>query len=203
MVETSARRRSRLWWAGAAAVGLVLIGGVTWGILANTPSASDPVASPGVPPQVTDLPTPEPGETTPVEKTEDPLELAMTERAEPIEDAFVEVVSIDAITAGKGIPGEPKGPAVKVEVRIVNESEAAVSTAGASVNLTYNGDDRTPAVSLIDDATVNWPAEVPAGSDASAVLVFAVPLAVEGNVRVIVDLLATGPDVVFEGPRPE
>lgn len=203
MVESSQGRRSRLWWAGAAAIGLVVIGGITWGILASSPGASDPGTAPGVPPQVTELPTPEPGETERVEKTEAPVEVEMTERAEPIENTFVELVSIDPITAGKGIPGEPSGPALKVEVRIVNESSEPVGTAGASINLTYDDDDRTPAVSLMDDASVNWPAEIPAGSDATAVVVFAVPLAVEGNVRVIVDLLAMGPDVVFEGPRPE
>lgn len=203
MDESSRGSWSRLRWIIAGTVGVVAACVIVWGIVSNVPSGTDTGVGSAASNQVEELPTPPPGETTPIDKSKPPLSVKMTERAEPVTNTFLEVVSVDAVTAGRAIPGEPTGPAVKVEVRLVNDSSAAVSTAGASVNLTYNEDDQTPAVSLTSDETVQWPAEVAAGESATAVFVFALPDVVKGNIRVIVDLLATGPDVVFEGPRPE
>lgn len=216
MDESSRNPASRMRWIVAGAVGLVAAIVITWGIIVNVPGGpggdadgrgdadglAGTSASQAAPSQVEDLPAPTPGKTTPVTKSKPPLTVDLTERAEPLPDTFVEVVSVEAVTAGRAIPGEPSGPAVKVSVRLVNDSGTAVSTSGASVNLSYNEDDQTPAVSLSSDDTAPWPQEVPAGQRATAVFVFALPDVVRGDIRVIVDLLATGPDVVFEGPRP-
>lgn len=202
MDESSTRPRSRVRWVIVGAIGVIAAGVITWGIISNIPTHSEVGSAPTSSGQVEDLPEPEPGKTTPIEKSKPPLTVKIGERAEPITKTFVEVVSVESVTAGRAIPGEPTGPAVKVEVRLVNDSQQAVSTAGASVNLTYGEDDLTPAVSLTDAATQEWPTEVPAGQSANSTFLFALPDGAKGNIRVIVDLLATGPDVVFEGPRP-
>ena len=52
-----------------------------------------------------------------------------------------------------------------------------------------------------EDAAV-WPASIAPGGAETAVFLFSVPQVPDGNIRVIVDLLASAPDVVFVGPRP-
>ncbi|MHA3723937.1 hypothetical protein ACXR2T_08670 [Leucobacter sp. HY1910] len=203
MAETVQGSWSRLRWIIVGVIGVVAVGIIVWGIIVNLPNSSE--AGPGAVPTATpveDLPVPDPGKTTPIEKSKPPVSVKLTERAEPLTGVFVEVVSVESVTAGRAIPGEPTGPAVMVEVRLVNESSKPVDAAGASISLTYNGEDQTPAVALTSDIATNWPAEVPAGESASSVFVFSLPDVVRGDIRVIVDLLAMGPDVVFEGPRP-
>jgi hypothetical protein len=71
-----------------------------------------------------------------------------------------------------------------------------------SVNLTYDGDDRTPAPAVsADDATV-LPASIAPGASAEASFYFAVPVASDGDIRIMVDILAAESDVVFVGARP-
>lgn len=203
MVESTQGAGPRLRWILVGIIGVIAVGIVAWGIIANLPNSSE--AGSGkttttIPAEK--LPVPDPGKTTPIEKAKPPVSVKLTERAEPLTNVFVEVVSVEAVTAGRAIPGEPTGPAVKVEVRLVNDSGKAVDTAGASINLTYNGEDQTPAVTLTSNDAKNWPAEVPAGENSNSVFVFSLPDMIKGDIRVIVDLLAMGPDVVFEGPRP-
>lgn len=202
MEPSNAVRRPFLKWAAIVTVGVALLAGVTWGIVSNLPDSGSAGTASEVPPEVTDLPTPDPGKTDPIEKSHDPIEVALSAQAEPIENVFVELESIAETTAGKNIPGETSGTAIKVAVRLVNKSATAIDTAGAAVTLEYNGDDRTPAISLLEDGAEEWPAEVAPGATATAIYFYSIPLAQDENVRVIVDLLAMGPDVVFEGPRP-
>lgn len=212
MSDSSEQRSSRRGWLIAVAIVVVLLvaGGITGAVLANratTPgdphsSGAPTGAAPSAPPTPSVFPTPSAGATAPIEKTAEPIEVKPGQTAEPTPEAFVDLSSLDAVTAGRDIPGEKSGPAVKVAVRLVNHSSKSLDTAGAAVNLTYNGDDRTPAVVLSDDSAVMWPRTLAPGKEATAVYFFAVPLAVTGDVRVIVDLLPSGPDVVFSGPRP-
>jgi len=192
-------------WIGTIAVVVLLVGGVVWGVVSNMPAGgAEPGAQPTATatPQPTEFSTPTPGATDPVAKPDEPIEVPLDEASDPISGAVVEVVELKALTAGRDIPGETKGPAVEVTVRITNDGGAPLSTAGSNVNLTYGGEERLPGIALTGDQVTVWPDSIAPGETADAVFLFGVPLAPEGDIRVIVDLLATEPDVVFVGPRP-
>lgn len=203
--ESQRRRLSVPGWIGAILAVVLLVAGVVWGVLSNMPAdGSGPGAAPTVTttPQPTDFETPTPGATTPVTKPGESVEVPLDKPSAPVEGAVVEVAGLKSLTAGRDIPGESSGPAVEVTVRITNKGDKAMDTAGSNVTLTYGGDERLPAVALTGDQTTVWPTSIAAGASADAVFLFSVPLAPEGDIRVIVDLLASAPDVVFVGPRP-
>jgi len=208
--------RRRMGWRGWAIAGVIaalLIGGTVWGVLANSdssegnPGASASPGATGSPgptptPQPTEFETPSPGSTDAVVKPDAGDEVPIDEPAPPVQGVVSEVTALEAITAGNDIPGEPSGPAIQVTVRLTNESDEAVDTAGANVTLTYGGDDRLPAAGLTGDASSVWPASIAAGDSAEAIFQFAVPSSPEGDLRVTVDILASAPNVIFVGPRP-
>ncbi|WP_298862251.1 hypothetical protein [uncultured Microbacterium sp.] len=211
MSDSTAGKGPRRGWLIIAVIAVVLVaGGITWAVLAGgarTPADAGASAIPtasGTPVPTTPavFPTPTAGGTAPVDKSAKPIEVSPTATAQPMPGAFVTLASIQAVTAGRDIPGEKSGPAVEVAVQLVNDSDKAIDSGNSGVTLTYGGDDRTPAVVLTDARAVNWPARILPGKKATAVYFFAVPLAVTGDVRVTVDLLPSGPDVVFVGPRP-
>lgn len=210
MTETLKEPRGRMGWRGWAVVGVVavlLIGGIIWGVLANSASndagpgaSTSPGATPT--PQPTEFETPSPGATDGVAKPDDGDEVPLDEPAPAVDGVVAEVTAIEATTAGNDIPGEPSGPAIQVTVRLTNGSDEPVDTAGANVTLTYGGDDRLPAAGVTGEGTTVWPESIPAGGQADAIFQFAVPSSPDGDVRVIVDILAAAPNVVFVGPRP-
>lgn len=164
----------------------------------NAPGdSSAPMPSPGA-----DEVLPEPGATAPIEKPPTLKEHPFDVEGKLAETVVVEVVSVQAVTAGRDIPGEVRGPAVEVLIRVRNDGADAVDLSGATVNLTYGDDDRTPAVQLADPGTSGFPGALAPGSAAEGSYVFAVPLEDAGNVRIMVDVLASEPDVVFVGQRP-
>lgn len=209
--ESTRAARARAGWVILAVVLVIVVVAVVWALIAGqsggreagaeTPAASPSPSAEAPTREPSALPTPTPGATEGVEKPQEVVEVPIDEVART-EGVAVEVESVEAVTAGRDIPGEKSGPAVKVTIRIVNESETPVDTAGASVNLTYGGEDRTPATPVTDPDATLWPVSVAPGESATAVFIFAVPLDSEGDLRVTVDLLATAPDVVFVGPRP-
>ncbi|APX33760.1 hypothetical protein BH708_14740 [Brachybacterium sp. P6-10-X1] len=129
-------------------------------------------------------------------------ELSFDETAPVADELVVEVVAVDSVTAGRDIPGEVRGPAVKVQIQVENVGDRPVDTSGASVNLTYGDDDRIPAPAVVDDTSAVLPFSLEPGDTAVATYTFSVPLDYAGNVRIMVDVLAEEPDVVFTGPRP-
>lgn len=167
-------------------------------------SGSDPGGGAGddVPAQPTSAEAPPPGATEPVLKPPSTKEASFDDEVQAGAGLVVEVVSIEAVEAGRDIPGEAAGPAVKVVLSVENRGQHAVDTSGVSVNLTYDGDSRIPAPEVIDDASELLPASLPAGASAEGTFLFAAPLDSDGNVRIMVDVLASEPDVVFSGPRP-
>ena len=195
-----------------AAVGLVAVVAVVWALLAARPPAesatpaptvsetSTPSATPS--PQPTEFETPEPGATDPVTKPETTEEIPLDDPATTGDDIVVEVTSVEAVTAGRELPGEQSGAALAVSVRITNNGDEAVDTSGSNVNLTFGGDQRVPGAALTGDDTADWPDSIPPGGDATAVYLFSRSGVPSGEIRVIVDLLATEPDVVFVGPEP-
>lgn len=210
MAESLEEPQRRMGWRGWIAVGAVvvlLVGGIVWGVLANSTSdATGPgaSASPGATPtpQPTEFETPSPGATDGVAKPDDADEVPLDEPAPAVDGVVAEVTAIESTTAGNDIPGEPSGPAIQVTVRLTNGSNKPVDTAGANVTLTYGGDDRLPAAGVTGAGTTVWPESIPAGGQADAIFQFAVPSSPGGDVRVIVDILAAAPNVVFVGPRP-
>lgn len=210
MTESLKDSPRRMGWRSWTLVGLIavlLIGGIVWGVLANSgagqggPNGSpSSVATPT--PQATEFETPSPGATDGVAKPDEGEEVPLDEPAPAVEGVVAEVTAIESVTAGNDIPGEPSGPAVQVTVRLTNGSDEAVDTAGANVTMTYGGDERLPAAGVSGEGATVWPASIPAGGQADAVFQFAVPSSPEGDVRVIVDILAAAPNVVFVGPRP-
>lgn len=216
MTESLEEPHRRMGWRGWTVVGVIaalLIGGAVWGVLANgnssqgEPGAS---ASPGATsspgptptPQPTEFETPSPGSTDAVAKPDGGDEVPLDEPAPAVQGVVAEVTALEAITAGNDIPGEPSGPAIQVTVRLTNDSNEAVDTAGANVTLTYGGDDRLPAAGLTGDGSSVWPASIAAGDSAEAIFQFSVPSSPEGDLRVTVDILASEPNVIFVGPRP-
>lgn len=182
---------------------------------ATTSSSSDAGGSPpaasdgegeegatGTPAQPTAVEPPEPGGTEPIAKPPSTEIAAFDESVGVSDDLVVTVVSVEAAEAGRDIPGERSGPAVKVVIAVENHGDQAVDTSGASVNLTYGDDDLVPAPQVLDDASSVLAPTVPPGGSAQGTYLFAVPLENAGNVRIMVDVLASEPDVVFSGPRP-
>lgn len=165
-----------------------------------TPTGSEDATEPEASPAAVGPPAT--GETETVEKPSAVGELSFDETAPVADELEVEVVAVDSVTAGRDIPGEVRGPAVKVEIQVENVGGRPVDTSGASVNLTYGDDDRIPAPAVVDDASAVLPVSLAPGATAVASYTFSVPLDRAGNVRIMVDVLAEEPDVVFTGPRP-
>ncbi|WEK61993.1 MAG: hypothetical protein P0Y60_04325 [Candidatus Microbacterium colombiense] len=196
-------RRTWIWiWVAVAVVAVGVAVGV-WAYTASQQASAPTSGATDTPtPQPTEVETPTPGATAPVEKPEDGADVPFGESAELEQGSSISLVSVEGVTAGRDIPGESSGPAVKVVIRVTNNGDAAIDTAGASVNLTYDGDDRTPAAAVsADDATV-LPASIAPGASADGVFYFAVPVASDGDIRIMVDILAAESDVVFVGARP-
>ncbi|WP_243076169.1 hypothetical protein [Microbacterium sp. SS28] len=211
--DSGVGRRGWLGWLGLGLAAALAIAIVVWGVTNFRPaaeSAATPAASwspetrevETPTPQPTEFTAPEPGATEAVTKPDTPVEVALDEPATAADDIVVEVTSVAAVTAGREVPGERSGPAIAVSVRITNNGGQPVDTSGSNVNLTYGGDTRIPAAAVTGDETTAWPASVPPGESATAIFVFSVPQVSSGDIRVIVDLLATEPDVVFTGPEP-
>lgn len=184
---------------------------------ATTPSASDAGGSTpatgeeegegeegtaDVPAQPTAVEPPKSGGTEPIAKPPSTKIAAFDESVGVSDDLVVTVVSVEAAEAGRDIPGERSGPAVKVVIAVENHGDQVVDTSGASVNLTYGDDDLIPAPQVLDDASSVLAPSLPPGGTAQGTYLFAVPLDSAGNVRIMVDVLASEPDVVFSGPRP-
>lgn len=225
--DAGRRRPLRYWWVLVLVTAVVIIA-LVWAMsragggpdvadptttadggtsASDSPADGDPAAdetatavpsgSPGA-----DEVSPTPGGTEPVDKPSPLREVPFAE-VETVDDSIlVEVVSVEAVTAGRDIPGETSGPAVRVVIRVSNNGPEPVNTSGASVNMTYGDDDRIPAVELTDPESSVLPASVSPGETADASYVFSVPLEDAGNVRIMVDVLASEPDAVFFGPRP-
>lgn len=207
MGEPQSEPRGWRTWAVVGAIAALLAGGIVWGVLAGAGSGDpDDAASPGSSatptPQPTEFSTPSPGATATVDKPSDGEEVPLDQPAPAVQGIVAEVVGLEATTAGGEVPGEPAGPAIKVTVRLTNGSTSAVDTSGSNVTMTYGGDDRLPAAGLAGDGTSMWPESIPAGGRADAIFQFAVPTVPEGDIRVMVDLLAAAPNIVFVGARP-
>ena len=154
-------------------------------------------------PEASDFEAPSPRPTEDVVKPDAEAPVPFDESVTTASDLKVTVDKVEGVTAGSNVPGEIAGPALKVTVTVHNAGATAVDTAGANLTLTYGGDAATPAPPVSDESAVLWPTSLAPNSSATGVFLFSVPAGSEGDVRVIVDLLASEPDVVFAGPSPQ
>lgn len=203
-----ATRRRRRIIAIVIAIVIVIGAAVAIGITrpfqttaASESSTSAPSETPT--PQPTTFATPAAGETAATEKPAPDEPVPFTEPVTTPSDLTVTVDAVTAVTAGTNLPGEISGPAIRVDVTVRNGGADSANLAGSNVTTTYGGDEMIPAISVGDPAAETWPATLAANSAATGVFFFSVPTENAGEVRVIVDLLAAEPDVVFVGSRPE
>lgn len=166
----------------------------------NAPSPTPPTSTPS--PQPTEVTPPEPGATETITKPAEELTGNLADEVQMESGVEVEIVSLEAVTAGREIPGETSGPAVEVTLRATNVGDEPLDTGGTSVNLEYGGEDRTPAPSVSDPDESGFPPTIDPGKSADGNYLFAVPIAIDGDIRIIVDVLASEPNVVFSGARP-
>jgi cytoskeletal protein RodZ len=211
--DSPARRNGWLRWLGLGLGVALAVAVVVWAVTTFRPASESAAPATSTPsganaevvtptPQPTEFETPEPGATETVDKPEEAVEVSLDEPATAADDIVVEVTSVEAVTAGRDVPGEQSGPAIAVSVRITNDGEQPVDTSGSNVNLEYGGDARIPAVALTGGDGTVWPASIAPGDSATAVFLFSKPAVPSGDIRVIVDLLATEPVVVFVGSEP-
>ena len=208
------RRKAVLAAVGVAVVGvLVAVGLLVGGSGDEAPrdaasSSSGPVRtsapteSPAAP-APTEEATPEPGAGSPVTDAgelppalpEVPLDASGTAG----DGVVVNLPRVDAITAtGRG-PGDVSGPALRVTVRVVNDTAEDISLGDVTVNLFY-GAEATPASPIDDSSQQLFAGDLPAGEAAEAVYVFGVPSDMRDAVTVEVRHRADAPRLIFAGP---
>ena len=96
------------------------------------------------------------------------------------------------------LPGEVSGEALRVTIRVRNNSAAAVSLDSVVVNA-YRGEDRIPLESLVSPGGRPFAGSVQPGDEATAVYLFTVDLSNRSDVTITVDLKAGLPASVFRG----
>lgn len=112
-----------------------------------------------------------------------------------------EIVTIEAVEGIAQLPGEISGPALRVRVRLVNDSGDVVNLSRVLVDVTY-GPNRTPGLALGEPGAEPFIGELADGRTAEGVYVFGVPAEERGQVQVYVSYDVDAPILVFEGPAP-
>jgi hypothetical protein len=96
-------------------------------------------------------------------------------------------------------PGNIAGPAIRVTVRIHNDTGQPVSVNEVAVNMAY-GADMTPASPLDDPSQTPLVGTVQPGETAEGIYVFSVPSDARDSVTVEVGYQAGAPLLYFTGP---
>ncbi len=106
--------------------------------------------------------------------------------------------SLEAIE-GTGVgPGEVAGPALRVTVRVANDSAEPVDLDAVVVNAS-SGEDEVPAPTLGDPSAAPFAGSLEPGGTADGVYVFRVPVDARDLVTVSVGYRADAPFLVFSG----
>lgn len=124
-----------------------------------------------------------------------------------VEAAFVEALAAEVtlLEAVQGIargPGEIAGPAVRITVKIANETSNAVDLDDAIVALYYGTND-DPAIQLSSPGARPLDGELEPGATTVGVYVFAVPVENRDQVRITVSYSPQDRAVAFEGAAPK
>lgn len=201
--------------AGVVVVGVAL----AWGLsgLGNSaaaegapgasasPSAADPDPGPApsdpATPRASDE-TPTPGPDEPEEASPDAREtLPPVALGAPVSVEGGPTVSVSSVESVEGqavLPGEVSGPAVRVTVRVENDSDETIDLTTAVVTL-YAGESNLQASPITKPAGKAFPADVAPGEIAEGAFVFELPENERADVRVEVDLSVSDPLVAFSG----
>jgi len=205
--------------AVAVALAVVLTGdGDGDGDPAPSATATAPSATATAPPPSSESTAPSSGSAAPSSGSADPADpadpgaspvaadelptalpaVALTESVvvEEVRGSLVSVEAIDAQATGRG---NVAGPALRVTVRIQNDTGSALSLDEVSVNLAY-GPAGTPASPIEDSSQRAFPGTLPAGESADGTYVFSVPVDQRGDVTIQVGYRAGAPIAVFSGP---
>lgn len=207
------RPRRALIIAGGIIVVLVIVG---TGLLITRPwetiaGPSSPTASsdPDVP-EPTSSPTPiasasgTPATPKPAPRSTGqpiPEELRSVALSQPVAapgDVKVSLVLIESVDAIGSAPGETSGPAIRVTVRIENDSKAALPGSYVAVNA-YTGQDRAPAATIMHPGGDPFSGEIEPGKRAEGVYLFTLPESDRADVLIGVDYQAGKPTVTFRG----
>jgi hypothetical protein len=110
----------------------------------------------------------------------------------------VRVTKVESVKGKARGPGEIAGPALRVTVRVANETARAVSMSLALVNV-YYGTDKTPAPALSGPGVEPLRASIASGRAASGRYVFGVPRGQRDVLQVEFSYTTDAPTVIFSG----
>ena len=141
------------------------------------------------------------GDTVPVQTVATLPPVAIDEPADAGTGMTFRLERLEAVQGEATGPGEIAGPAVRVTVVAVNDSDAPVLLDGTVVDLIY-GEARTSAAPLSGPGAVRFTGSIEPGATATGVYVFDVPADQRAEVSVVISYLASVSPVVFTGPAP-
>jgi hypothetical protein len=203
-------RGTRRWWfAALAAVIVVAIG---WAVVASgalngsttggesvspSPTTSGPPPTPVPTPS---LPSPTATGSPTVVPTREPtaVRTGLKESAPAGVGVSASVERIEAVDGEARGPGEIAGPALRVTIRLRNDSDRELRTELGLINL-YYGADRTPASTLSGPGAAAFPATIAAGGTGEGTSVFTVPTEARDRIEVEFSYSTDVPVVIFSG----
>lgn len=132
----------------------------------------------------------------PVKSTEAPL----TERVDLGNGVTAQVEQVESVDGKPRGPGEIGGPALRITVRVRNNSGADQPMDAALVNL-YYGRDKTPASGVAGPGSKPFRGALKAGDTARGRYVFSVAKADQSRIGVEFSYSTEVPTVIFSGDR--
>ena len=151
----------------------------------------------------------------PASPTSDAAQPAPTSNPDDLPPALPAVALDSVADAGNGItatlpliesiqgsgtgPGNVAGPALRVTVRVHNDTADPLSLDGVAVNMAY-GADKTPASPLDDPSQAPFSGAIGPGETADGVYVFSVPADARDAITVDLSYQAGAPRLLFTGP---
>ena len=208
MSPTSMTPRRRAWMAGSVvAAGALLVWRLGPGSDDSTkdvaPAAAESsslASTPDAAPSSGPTGTPSPGslDVVPVEEVSTAPAVPLTATADFGTGMKLRVEKIESVEGVARGTGEIAGPALRLTLRVSNDSNSAVSLESAVVDVT-TGADRTPAPTLTGPGGKPFEGEVRAGGSMTAVYVFAVPEVARDHLQVAVSYASGAPVVLLAG----
>ena len=210
--EKKARSKATWWIVGAAVAAAALV--LTVVLVQISADDLDPsmegnagvAAIPTVPPVDGVLPAPEeslPAEVLPPGDDREPVaEVGIADLVEVAKGVTAQLSGFNSVEGEARIPGDIAGPAVRVSVKVSNESGSTIRLDGAVVNL-YYGEARTPAIANSWPVGKPFPAELANGDSTVGAYVFSLPSDQRTDVRVEVDIAGVADPVMFVGAIPQ
>jgi hypothetical protein len=111
------------------------------------------------------------------------------------------VAGIRAVTASGHGPGELSGPALAVQVQVVNDGTSAVDLVSAGVAVYFGADGVPASLVMSDEAAQPLAGTLAPGATATGTYIALVPADSRDLVAVVVQM-GDAPAAIFEGPAP-